>query len=132
MFINICNYSTQNQIYEQCTKGTYVFPTIRYDEITIALGMQEHPGCVRAMGFGVGLKEFYNSNFCGRAHAMKEALSQQGTSSTMHLSTASVHPPPAPQVQPGPSHQHGGPPEDLVSISLDFIYILIFSYNITA
>ena len=43
---------------EQCTQGTFI-PSGRQDILTTAIGRPEHPGRVRAVGQGVGVRHYF-------------------------------------------------------------------------
>jgi len=55
-----CVFSIQDSFEEQATQGSFV-PHGRQDVLTAANGRPEHPGCVRAVGAGVTIKQYFGS-----------------------------------------------------------------------
>ena len=55
-----CVFSVQDSFEEQATQGSFV-PHGRQDVLTAAIRRPEHPGCVRAAGAGVTIKQYFGS-----------------------------------------------------------------------
>ncbi|KAH1266110.1 hypothetical protein GmHk_01G001678 [Glycine max] len=55
-----CVFSVQDSFEEQATQGSFV-PHGRQDVLAAAIGRPEHPGCVRAVGAGVTIKQYFGS-----------------------------------------------------------------------
>ena len=53
-------FSVQDSFEEQATQGSFV-PHGRQDVLAAAIGRPEHPGCVRGIGAGVTIKQYFGS-----------------------------------------------------------------------
>ena len=58
---------------EQCTQGTFV-PRGRQDILTTAIGRPEHPGRVRGVGVGVGIRQYFGPP---TQHTHSSSMSQE-------------------------------------------------------
>jgi len=53
----------QDSLVEQSTQGSFV-PQGHQDILTTTLGTKEHPGHVRTVGYGVGVRQYFGSYQC--------------------------------------------------------------------
>ena len=62
-FVNVmynCVFSVQDSFEERATQGSFI-PHGHQDVLTAAIRRPEHPGHVRAAGFGVTIKQYFGS-----------------------------------------------------------------------
>ena len=55
-----CAFSVQDSFEEHATQGSFVLHG-RQDVLTTTIGRLEHPGCIRVVGAGVTIKQYFGS-----------------------------------------------------------------------
>ncbi|KAL6570203.1 hypothetical protein OROMI_014717 [Orobanche minor] len=66
-------YHLMDELEEQCTHGRFT-PNGRHDILVESIGRPEHPGCVRGIRFGVGIRDYFRRSSRRSTSSITESI----------------------------------------------------------
>jgi hypothetical protein len=81
-FTNKVSLCPKDELLQQKADGQFV-ESGRQDVLAVAMGKEEHPGRVRGVGGGVGIKQYFGSSQRSRGDSVSRAEMQQAIDSAL-------------------------------------------------